>query len=253
MLERLFRLSRHNTDPRTEIIAGITTFLTGAYIIFVHPNMLAATGMDQGALTTVTCLVAALSTLLIALWANAPLMMAPGMGLNAFFTYSLVLGQNIPWQTALGVVFLSGIFFLILTWLGFRQRMVHAIPQSLRLAASVGIGLFIAFIGMKNLGLIIKNDATLVSLGSFSPAVLLGLLGLTLAVLLEVKRIRGAIHRHTRHHNSRHAHRTIPPPRRTNRRTTLHRPHRLSAKHTRRPQNIPMGQHLLLHVRRFIR
>jgi AGZA family xanthine/uracil permease-like MFS transporter len=120
-------------------------------------------------------------------------MMAPGMGLNAFFAFSLVLGQGVPWQTALGVVFLSGVFFLVLTLLGIRERMVHAIPQSLRLATSVGIGLFIAFIGMKNLGLVVKNDATFVSIGSFTAPVLLGLFGLVLAILLEVKKIRGAI------------------------------------------------------------
>ncbi|PLX81414.1 MAG: guanine permease [Desulfuromonas sp.] len=193
MLERLFQLKEHGTNLRTEAIAGLTTFLTASYIIFVHPGMLAATGMDQGALTTVTCLSASLATLLIALWANAPLMMAPGMGLNAFFAFTLVLGEGVPWPTALGVVFLSGVFFLVLTWLGFRERMVRAIPQSLRLATSVGIGLFIAFIGMKNLGLIVKNDATLVALGSFSPAVVLGLVGLTLAVLLEIRRVRGSI------------------------------------------------------------
>lgn len=111
MLERLFRLHQSGTDIRTEVVAGLTTFLTGAYIIFVNPAILAQTGMDKGALTTVTCLVAGLATLLVALWANAPLMMAPGMGLNAFFTYSLVLGQGVPWQTALGVVFLSGSSF----------------------------------------------------------------------------------------------------------------------------------------------
>jgi AGZA family xanthine/uracil permease-like MFS transporter len=193
MLDRFFQLSLRGTTARTEITAGCTTFLTAAYIIFVHPGMLAATGMDQGALTTVTCLVAALATLTIALWANAPLMMAPGMGLNAFFAFSLVIGQGVPWQTALGVVFLSGLFFLILTLLGIRERMVHAIPQSLRLATSVGIGLFIAFIGMKNLGLIVKNDATFVSLGGFSAPVLLGLFGLLLAIFLEVKKVRGAI------------------------------------------------------------
>lgn len=193
MLDRFFQLSARGSTIRTEVTAGFTTFLTAAYIIFVHPGMLAATGMDQGALTTITCLVAALATLMIALWANAPLMMAPGMGLNAFFAFSLVLGQGVPWQTALGVVFLSGVFFLILTLLGIRERMVHAIPQSLRLATSVGIGLFIAFIGMKNLGLVVKNDATFVSLGSFTAPVLLGLFGLVLAILFEVKKVRGAI------------------------------------------------------------
>lgn len=193
MLEGLFHLRQHHTTVRTELTAGVTTFLASAYIILVHPAILAQAGMDQGALTTVTCLVAGLATLLVALWANAPLMMAPGMGLNAFFTYSLVLGQGIPWPTALGVVFLSGTVFLLLTVLGFRERLLQAIPPSLQQAISVGIGLFIAFIGLQNLGLIVKSDAVLVQLGNFSPPVLLGLLGLLLAALLLARRVRGAL------------------------------------------------------------
>lgn len=193
MMERLFHLHRHGTSVRTEALAGVTTFLTGAYIIFVNPSILAQAGMDKGALTTVTCLAAAFGTLLVALWANAPLMMAPGMGLNAFFTYTLVLEMGVPWQTALGVVFLSGVVFLILTLLGVRERLARAIPLSLRLATSVGIGLFIAFIGLQNLGLIVRSEAVLVRLGTFTPAALLGLGGLLAAVLLEVKRVRGAI------------------------------------------------------------
>jgi len=193
MLERFFHLHRHGSRARTEVLAGVTTFLTGAYIIFVNPSILAQAGMDQGALTTVTCLAAGFATLLVALWANAPLMMAPGMGLNAFFTYTLVLSEGVTWQTALGVVFLSGLVFLALTWLGFRERLVRAIPSSLRLATSVGIGLFIAFIGLQNLGLISRHEAVLVQLGAFTAPALLGLGGLLLAVLLEIKRIRGAI------------------------------------------------------------
>jgi adenine/guanine/hypoxanthine permease len=193
MLERLFHLQQNGTSVRTELVAGLTTFLTAAYIIFVNPAILAQAGMDKGALTTVTCVVAGLSTLLVALWANAPLMMAPGMGLNAFFTYSLVLGRGVPWQTALGVVFLSGVFFLVLTWVGVRERIVRAIPISLRLAASVGIGLFIAFIGLQNLGLIVHSDAVLVQLGKFTPQALLGIAGLLIALWLEIKRVRGAI------------------------------------------------------------
>ncbi|PLX81834.1 MAG: guanine permease [Desulfuromonas sp.] len=193
MLERTFQLRRHGATVRTEAVAGATTFLTAAYIIFVHPSILAGAGMDKGALTTVTCLVAALATLLVALWANAPLMMAPGMGLNAFFTYTLVLGQGIAWQTALGVVFLSGIVFLVLSWLGVRERLVRAIPSSLRLAASVGIGLFIAFIGLQNLGIVVRSEAVLVQLGAFTTEAMLGLLGLLLAILLEARRVRGAI------------------------------------------------------------
>ena len=193
MLEKIFRMQERATDPRTEVIAGITTFLTAAYIIFVNPDILSTTGMDKGALITVTCVVSGLASILIGLWANAPLMMAPGMGLNAFFAFGLVMGAGIPWQEALGVVFISGVIFLILTMLGIRERIVKAIPVSLRLATSVGIGLFIAFIGMKNLGLIVKDDNTFVTLGSLNKTVLLGLLGLLLVAVLEVKKIRGSI------------------------------------------------------------
>ena len=193
MLEKIFAVHSRGSSVRTEVTAGITTFLTAGYIIFVNPAILADAGMEKGALITVTCLVAFLATLTMALWANAPLMMAPGMGLNAFFAYTLVLGHGLSWQTALGVVFLSGIFFVILTLLGFREKIVHAIPAPLRLAASVGIGLFIAFIGMKNLGLVVKSDATLVQLGNLSPAVVLGLGGLLLIAVLETLKIRGSI------------------------------------------------------------
>nr|WP_320050190.1 NCS2 family permease [uncultured Desulfuromonas sp.] len=192
-LDRLFHLHERGTDIRTELIAGMTTFLTASYIIFVHPAMLAETGMDRGALTTVTCLVAALATLLVAIYANAPLMMAPGMGLNAFFTYGLVMGQGVAWQTGLGVVFLSGVVFLLLSWLGVRQHIVRAIPVSLQIAAGVGIGLFIAFIGLQNLGLIVKSPATMVQLGHFSTGTSIGLLGLLVIILLEIKQVRGAM------------------------------------------------------------
>ena len=192
-LDRLFQLSERGSDVRTELIAGITTFLTASYIIFVHPAMLAETGMDRGALTTVTCLVAALATLLVAVMGNAPLMMAPGMGLNAFFTYGMVMGQGVSWQTALGVVFLSGVVFLLLSLLGVRQHIVKAIPLPLQIAAGVGIGLFIAFIGLQNLGLVVKNSATMVQLGSFSTGAFIGLFGLLLIVVLEIKQVRGAM------------------------------------------------------------
>jgi AGZA family xanthine/uracil permease-like MFS transporter len=192
-LDRLFNLSEHHTTIKAELIAGITTFLTASYIIFVHPAMLAETGMDRGALTTVTCLVAAFATLLVAVLGNAPLMMAPGMGLNAFFTYGLVLGQGVSWQTALGVVFLSGVVFLLLSLLGVRQHIVAAIPQPLQIAAGVGIGLFIAFIGLQNLGLVIKSPATMVQLGSFTAQACVGLAALLVIVVLEIKRVRGAM------------------------------------------------------------
>ena len=193
MVERIFKLTARQTTVRTELMAGITTFLTAAYIIFVNPSILAAAGMPENALITVTCLVAGLSTMLLAFWSNVPLMMAPGMGLNAFFAFTLVGGMKVPWQTALGVVFISGIFFLLLTLIGFRERIVKAIPLGLRLAASVGIGLFIAFIGMKNLGLIVDHPATLVTLGKLEPQVILGLLGVLLIAILEIKKIRGSI------------------------------------------------------------
>lgn len=188
-----FRLRAHGTDVRTEVLAGLTTFLTAAYIVFVNPAILSATGMDKAALITVTCLVAGVSTWLMALWANAPFMMAPGMGLNAYFAFSLCLGRGVPWQTALGVVFLSGVLFLALTWVGVRERIVESIPRNLRLAAGVGIGLFITFIGLQNLGMVVKDDAVLVRLGTLTPPVLLGLAGIALMAVLEARRIRGAI------------------------------------------------------------
>jgi len=195
MLENMFKFSERQTNLRTEFIAGFTTFLTAAYIVFVNPNILSNTGMDKGALITVTCIVAGLSSILMGLWANAPIMMAPGMGLNAFFAFTLVLGSGgkVSWQEALGVVFVSGVIFLILTFLGIREKIVKAIPTSLRIATSVGIGLFIAFIGMQGLGLIVKNDAVLVGLGSINKTVLLGLVGLLLIVILEIRKVKGSI------------------------------------------------------------
>ena len=193
MLDKLFKLKARHTDLRTETIAGVTTFLTAAYIIFVNPAILSTAGMPEGALISVTCLVTGLATLLLAFWANVPLMMAPGMGLNAFFAFTLVGSMQIPWQTALGVVFVSGVFFLLVTLVGLRDRIVKAIPLSLRLAASVGIGLFIAFIGMKNMGLIVDHPTTLVALGPMTPEVVLGLGGILLIAILEARKVRGSI------------------------------------------------------------
>ena len=193
MFEKLFKLSNHNTTAKREIVAGITTFLTMSYIIFVHPSMLAETGMDQTALITVTCLIAFLGTAMVAFFANAPLAMAPGMGLNAFFTYSLVMGLGVSWEVALGVVFISGIIFLLLTVTGFRTKIIKAIPRELQLAIAAGIGLFIAFIGFQNLGLIVNDDATLVKLGEITLPVLIGLVGLMTMAVLEIKRVKGGI------------------------------------------------------------
>lgn len=193
MLDKFFKLSQHNTTIRREVIAGVTTFLTMAYIIAVNPTILADAGMDKEALITVTALTACFGTLLMGLWINVPLAMAPGMGLNAFFAYTLVVGQGISWQTALGVVFVSGIAFLLLTAFGFREKIVAAIPHSLRLAIPGGIGLFITFIGLQNMGLVVQSDSTLVTMGSFGPPVVLGLIGLVVTLILEARNWRGSI------------------------------------------------------------
>lgn len=192
-LDRWFKFTERKTTPGTEVIAGATTFLAMAYIIFVNPNILAATGMDKTALITVTCLVTALATLLTGFFANAPIAMAPGMGLNAFFAYSLVLTEKVTWQTALGIVFISGLFFFILTLAGLRRKIVDAIPRSLISAMSVGIGLFITFIGLVNLGLIQKNEATLISAAPITPTVLIGLAGFLVMITLEMRKIKGAM------------------------------------------------------------
>ena len=159
-MEKLFKLKENNTTIKSEVIGGFTTFLTMAYIIIVNPMILSEAGMDKPALITATCIAACLGTLLAGLWAKVPFAMAPGMGLNAFFTYTLVMGQGVNWQTALGVVFISGVAFLILTLAGVREKVVKAIPLSLRIATAAGIGLFITFIGLKNLGLVVDNPAT---------------------------------------------------------------------------------------------
>ena len=193
MLDKYFQISSRHSSVRNEIIGGATTFLTMAYIIFVNPSILGDAGMDKNALITVTILASAIGTLLAGLWAKVPFAMAPGMGLNAFFTYTLVLGAGVEWQTALGVVFISGVIFFLLTITGIRTKIVHTIPLSLRLAVGAGIGLFIAFIGFKNMGLIVDNPATLVGIGKFSPTVLIGIVGLIITAILEVRNIKGGI------------------------------------------------------------
>jgi AGZA family xanthine/uracil permease-like MFS transporter len=193
MIDRFFQIKERNTSLRQEFIGGMTTFLTMSYIIFLHPNMLAETGMDKGALITITCIASFIGTLIVGIWANVPLALAPGLGLNSFFTYSVVIGLGVDWQTALGAVFISGILFLILTFSGFRERIVHAIPLSLRLAVPAGIGLLITFVGLKNMGLIVSNESTLLQLGEMSTTLLISLLGLILIIILEVKKIKGSI------------------------------------------------------------
>jgi AGZA family xanthine/uracil permease-like MFS transporter len=193
MLNRFFELRARNSSVKTEIIAGTTTFLTMAYIIFVNPAILADAGMDKSALIAVTCLVTAIATIATGLFANAPIAMAPGMGLNAFFAYMLVITQKISWQTALGVVFLSGLFFLILTLVGLRKKLVEAIPPSLISAISVGIGLFITFIGLQNIGIVISHPVTLVQAGNLSTTITIGLAGLIVMIFLEMKKVKGSL------------------------------------------------------------
>jgi len=193
MLKKYFKLDEKKSTIRTEIIAGTTTFLTMAYIIFVNPDILGATGMDHGALVVATCLAAAVGTILVGIFANAPIAMAPGMGLNAFFAYSLVLSGKVNWQTALGIVFLSGLLFLVLTLTGLRKKLVEAIPLSLIAAISVGIGLFITFIGLVNLGLIKAHPATLVTAAGLSPTILIGLCGLIVMLVLEARKVPGSL------------------------------------------------------------
>lgn len=192
-MEKFFQLKEHGTTVKQEIVAGITTFLTMAYIIFVNPSILSMTGMEKGALITVTCLASAIGTAITALWVNVPLAMAPGMGLNAFFTFTLVLGNGATWEQALGVVFISGVLFLALTFSGLREKIIEAIPAEIRLAVGAGIGLFIAFIGMQGMGLIVSNPATVVGLGKFNINVVLGLLGFVIMGFLEIKRVKGGI------------------------------------------------------------
>ncbi len=188
-----FGLKEKQTTVKIEFIAGLTTFLTMAYIIFVNPDILSKAGMDKNAVVAVTCIVTAIATIITGLFANAPIAMAPGMGLNAFFAYGLVLSGKTNWETALGVVFLSGLFYLLLTLLGLRKKLVEAIPDSLISAISVGIGLFITFIGLVNLGIVVNNEETLVSAGKLTPTVLIGLFGLLVMVFLEMKKIKGSL------------------------------------------------------------
>jgi AGZA family xanthine/uracil permease-like MFS transporter len=189
----LFRLKEHNTDVKTEFRAGFTTFLTMMYIVPVNAIIMSKTGMDFGALITATALITIFSTILNGLWSNTPIAMSVGMGLNAYFTFGLVLGMGIPWQTALGVIFISGVLFLALSFTQFRVWIVKSVPHDLRRAISAGIGVFIAFIGLKSMGMVVNNDAVLVGLGDFkSPSVLLGVLGLILVFGLSAWKVKGA-------------------------------------------------------------
>ncbi len=193
MIKKYFELQERQTNFRIEFIAGLTTFLTMAYIISANPNILSdKTGMNKEALIAVTCIVTAATTIITGILANAPIAMAPGMGLNTFFAI-LVASGKMNWQTALGVVFISGLLFLILTLAGLRKKIVEAIPASLASAIAVGIGLFITFVGLKGLGIIVKDEITFVSAGPLRLTILIGLFGLLVMIYLEIKKIRGAL------------------------------------------------------------
>lgn len=192
--ERLFQLKAHNTTVRTELVAGLTTFLTMAYIIFVNPSILGDAGMPKDAVFVATCLIAALGTGIMAFYANYPIALAPGMGLNAYFAYVVVLQMGFTWQAALGAVFVSGCLFLMVTLFGLRELIIRGIPQSIRIAITVGIGLFLAIIALKNAGIVAPSKATYVTLGDLhTPQAVLATLGFFLIVVLDRLKVPGAI------------------------------------------------------------
>src|SRR5688572_1918754 len=194
LLERRFELSARGTDLRTEILAGVTTFVTMAYIILVNPAILGQAGMPVAAVAAATCLAAAFASILMGASANMPLALAPGMGLNAYFAFTVVGAMGVPWQVALGCVFISGVAFLLLTFAGIRQLIIAAIPPYLFAAVAGGIGLFIGFIGLKNAGIVVSNEATSVALGNLrAPGAALALLGLAIIAALAAWKVKGAI------------------------------------------------------------
>ncbi|MDY3197340.1 MAG: NCS2 family permease, partial [Pseudomonadaceae bacterium] len=194
MLEKLFQLKAHGTNVRTEILAGVTTFLTMAYIIFVNPMMMADAGIDPGAAFVATCLAAALGSLIMGAWANYPIALAPGMGLNAFFSYTVVGSMGYSWQVALGAVFISGFLFFMLSIFRIREWIINSIPMPLRSAIAAGIGLFLALIALKSAGIVVDNPATLVSAGDLTQAgPILAALGFMLIVALAYHQVTGAV------------------------------------------------------------
>ncbi|MGL6025843.1 MAG: NCS2 family permease [Vibrio sp.] len=194
MLEKLFKLSEYRTNVRTEVLAGVTTFLTMAYIIFVNPAILSDAGMDRGAVFVATCLAAAIGCFIMGFVANYPIAQAPGMGLNAFFTYGVVLGMGYTWQVALAAVFCSGVLFILLSLFKIREWIINSIPHSLRTGISAGIGLFLAFIALKNAGIVVDNPATLVSLGDITSLnAVLASIGFFLTIGLVYRGVKGAV------------------------------------------------------------
>ena len=197
-MEKLFKLKEHNTTVKTEVMAGITTFLTMAYILAVNPNMLSASGMDNGAVFTATALASALATFIMAFWANYPIALSAGMGLNAYFAYTVCLGQlqgiDVPWKSALAAVRVVGIIFLILSFFKLRETIVNAIPENLKYGITSGIGLFIAFVGLKGAGVVVSDDSTLVALGNFGrPEVALCLIGILVIAVMNHYNVKGSI------------------------------------------------------------
>ena len=194
LLDRYFKLTENQTTVRQELLGGATTFMTMAYIVVVNPQILAQAGMPPEGVVFATCISAAVATLVMGLYANYPIALAPGMSLNAYFTYSVCIGMNIPWRTALGVVFFSGVLFVLLTITRVREQIVDGIPDCLKHSTAAGIGLFIAFVGMRNAKLVVANPVTFVSIGNFSdPAVQCACFGIVLTLILMARRINGAI------------------------------------------------------------
>lgn len=192
--ERIFKLNEHNTNVRTEMVAGMTTFLSMAYIMFVNPSILGDAGMPKGAVFVATCLIAALGSTIMALYANYPIALAPGMGLNAYFAYVVVLKMGFTWEAALGAVFVSGCLFLICTLLGLRELIIKGIPQSIRVAITVGLGLFLALIALKTAGVVAADPNTYVTMGDMhKPEVIMSMLGFLLIVILDRLKVPGAM------------------------------------------------------------
>ncbi len=192
-LKKMLGFDSQTMNIKTEIVAGVTTFLSMTYILAVNPEILSAAGMDKGAVFTATALASAIATLLLAFMAKMPFAQAPSMGLNAFFAYTLVIGMGYQWETALAAVFVEGIIFILLTAFNIREKVVDCIPASLRYAISAGIGMFIAFIGLKNAGIIDANPATFVTLGKFTPSSILAMVGIILSGVLLIKKVKGAL------------------------------------------------------------
>ncbi len=192
-VDNFFSITFYKTTFLREVGGGVATYLAMVYVVFVNPNILSQTGMDKSALIVATCLSAGIGTLLAGFVARAPMGLAPGMGINAFFTYSVVLGQGVSWQVGLGIVFISGFFFLLLTLTGIRKKIVEAIPKELTISLTVGIGLFISLIGLKGMGVITANEATGIGLGTFTPQTILAISAFFLIAILEVYKVQGAI------------------------------------------------------------